>query len=108
MDSGKIEIVKEFNVWGFAHSKLRKDRCIEVEQWVTRASRAFGGSRKAVFLDKNLKLRTKMKIGNACVLSVLLYQAECWVPLRRHRKKLDTYHQCIRTILGMSNKTEVV
>ena len=35
---------------------------------------------------------------------MLLYRAECWVPLRRHRNKLDTFHHlCIRTILGISN-----
>ena len=35
---------------------------------------------------------------------MLLYGAECWVPFRRHKKKLDTFHhRCIRTILGISN-----
>ena len=52
--------------------------------WRAQASRAFGALRKAVYLDKHLKLTTKRKIHNACVLSGLLYGAECWV---FHRKQ---------------------
>ncbi len=68
---------------------------------------AFGAPRKAVFLDKNRSLTTKRKQYNACVLSVLLYGAECWIPLRKHARKLNTFHhRCIRTILGISNRQQ--
>ena len=41
------------------------------------------------------------------VLSVLLYQAECWTPLRRHEKRLNTFHhRCVRTIIGISNRQQ--
>ena len=44
---------------------------------------------------------------NACVLSVLLYGAECWIPLRKHTWKLNTFHhRCIRIILGISNRQQ--
>ena len=56
---------------------------VDVERRVAQASRAFGALRKAVFLDKNLSRRTKRKIYDACVLSVLLYGAECWVLLKK-------------------------
>ena len=60
-----------------------------------------------MFLDKNLTLRTKKMVYEACVLSVLLYGAECWVPLRRHRRRLNSFHnQCIRIILGVSNRQQ--
>ena len=40
-------------------------------------------------------------------MSVLLYGAECWTPLRRHTRKLNTFHhRCIRTILGISNNQQ--
>ena len=72
-----------------------------------RVAQAFGALRKAVFLDKNLSLGTKRKLYNACVLSVLLYGAECWIPLRKHVRKLNTFHhRCIRIILGISNKQQ--
>ena len=57
-----------------------------------------------MFLDKNLTLRTKKMVYEACVLSVLLYGAECWVPLRRHRRRLNSFHNwCIRIFLGVGN-----
>jgi len=80
---------------------------VDVDRRVTQASKAFGALRKAVFLDKNLRLTTKRKLYNACVLSVLLHGMECWVPLRKHVRKLNTfYHRCIRTILGISNRQQ--
>ena len=79
----------------------------DVNRRVVQASKAFGALRKAVFLDKNLRMATKRRIYNACVLSVLLYGAECWIPLRRHEKKVNTFHhRCIRTILGISNRQQ--
>ena len=65
---------------------------VEVDKRVAQASRAFGALRKAVFIDKHLKISTKRIIYNACVLSVLFYGAECWVLLRKHDKKLKTFH----------------
>ena len=79
----------------------------DVNRRVAQASKAFGVLRKAVFLDKNLRMATKRRIYNACVLSVLLYGAECWIHLRRHEKKVNTFHnRCIRTILSISNRQQ--
>ena len=76
----------------------------DVKRRVAQVSRAFGALKKSFFLDKNLILTTKWKIYSACVLSVLLYGAECWIPLRKHEKKLNIFHhRCIRIILGISN-----
>ena len=78
---------------------------MDVDRRVAQASKAFGALRKAVFLNKNLSLETKRKLYNACVLSVLLYGAECWIPLRKHVKKLNTFHlRCVRIILDISNE----
>ena len=48
----------------------------------------FGALCKAVFLDKNLSLLIKR--NNACVIPV--YGAECWTPLIKHYRKLNTFH----------------
>ena len=50
----------------------------DVDRRIAQASQAFGALRKAVFMDKDLTLKTKRKIYQACVLPVLLYGAECW------------------------------
>ena len=50
---------------------------------IANASKAL---KRAVFKDKHLTAATKRLIYNVCVLSVLLYGSECWVPLRRDLK----------------------
>jgi len=61
----------------------------DVEKRVTQASKAFGALRRAVFLDKDLTLSTKRKVYQGYVLSVLLYGAKCWIPLRKHLKRVE-------------------
>ena len=39
--------------------------------------------------------------------SIDLYGSECWVPLRKHLKKLNTFHhRCLRAVLGISNRQQ--
>ena len=79
----------------------------EVDRRIACASRAFGALRQAVFKDKNLTITTKRRVYQACVLSVLLYGSECWVPLRRHLRRLNAFHhRCIRTILGITSRQQ--
>ena len=99
-----METVKEFQyLVSVVQSSGRMDA--DVNSRLAKASKAFGALRKAVFQDKDLRLVTKKRIYDACVLSVLLYGAECWTPLRQHERKLNTFHHtCIWTILGISNR----
>ena len=77
------------------------------KQGILRHPVAFGALRKSVFIDKTLRLETKHRVYDACVLAVLLYGSECWTPLRRHARKLNSFHhRCIRTILGISNQEQ--
>ena len=103
ISSGEVEGVEEFPYLGSIISASgRMDR--EVEKRIAQAARAFGALRKAVFLDKNLSLKTERAIYQACVLSVLLYGSESWTPLSKHLKKLNSFHhRCVRIILGITN-----
>ena len=106
VEGGEIESVEEFPYLG---SLIASSGTIdtEVESRIAKASRAFGALRKPVFLDKDLTLLAKRKVYNACVLSVLLYGSECWTPLKRHVRKINSFHhRCIRTILGISNREQ--
>ena len=106
MEGGVIENVEEFPYLGFViASSGTVDADVETRN--TKASRAFGALRKSVFINKNLRLETKHQVYDACVLAVLLYGFECWTPLRRHARKLNSFHhRCIRTILGISNQEQ--
>ena len=79
----------------------------DIDQRIAKASRAFGALRKSVFNSRDLRVETKSMVYQACVLSVLLYGSECWTPLRKDLKKLDSFHhRCICTILGISNQQQ--
>ena len=58
-------------------------------------------------MDKHLRLPIKKRIYDACVLPVLLYGSECWTPLMKHGRKLNSFHhRCFRVILGISNRQQ--
>ena len=66
-----------------------------MEERIAQASRAFEALRKPVFWDQ------------ACVISMLLYGCECWTPLKKHYRKLNSlHHRCIRIILGITNRQQ--
>ena len=99
LNGGSIEVVQEFPYLGsIIESSGKMD--VDVGRRIAQASKAFGALRKSVFLDKTLSLCTKRKVYNACVLSVLLYGAECWTPLCKHEKKMNTFHHR----LGITNR----
>ena len=106
MGEEEIGVVKEFPYLGsVVAASGRIDS--NIDNRIAKATKAFGALRRAVFLDKNLTLRTKQKIYQACVMSVLLYGAECWILLRKHKRKLNNFHhRCIRNILGISNRQQ--
>ena len=79
----------------------------EVDRHIASASKAFGTLHKAVFKDRNLNITTKRQVYQACVLSVLLYRSECWMPLCRHLKRLNVFHhRCIHTVLAITSRKQ--
>ena len=52
-----------------------------------------------------MSVKTNRSVCSACVISVLLYGSECWVPLRRYLKRLNSFHhRCLCTVLGITNQ----
>ena len=95
VENGVIENVSEFQYLG---SMIADNGLIDtdIDRHIANASKAFGALRRAVFNDRVLTVNTKRLIYQACVLSVLLYGCESWTPLRRHLKRLDSFHhRCI-------------
>ena len=71
----------------------------EIDRRIANASHAFGALRH-VLCDAGLTLKTKRLVYSACVISVLLYGAECWPILRRDEIRLDSFHhRCLRAML---------
>ena len=85
VEGGTIDHVNQFQYLGSIISPNGQIDA-EIDRCIANASKAFGELRQAVFRDHNLSITTKRLIYQACVLSILLYGAECWTPLRRHLK----------------------
>ena len=102
----EVEMVKEFQYLGSIIADNGRINA-EVNKRIANAFKAFGALRQAVFNDRHLSVLTKRLIYQACVLSVLLYGSESWTPLRRHLKRLDSFHhRCIRTVLGITKRQQ--
>ena len=51
------------------------------------------------YLSKSLRKDTKIRIFNACVESVLLYECETWLVTNEIRRKIQTFvNRCLRYI----------
>ena len=102
----EIESVKVFQYLGSQVDSSGR-MTVDVDKRIAQASKAYGALKKAVFRDHDLTISTKRKVYQACVLSVLLYGSECWVPLKKDLNKIDSFHnRCMRTILGVSNQQQ--
>ena len=97
-----VECVDNFHYLGsLLHRNGRSNP--DISLCIVGASRAFGEMRQPVFNDSNLSLATKRLVYEACVLSLLLYCPECWVPLKPDLDALCSLHlRCIRSIMGIS------
>ena len=61
-----------------------------------------------VWSNKQLTLKTKIKVYQACVLSTLLYGSESWTTYAKQEKRLEVFHlRCLRRILGVSWKDHI-
>ena len=100
--SEEIEYVKEFTYLGSVVASSGKMDA-DIDRRIAQASKAFGALKQSVLQDHDLTTHTKRLVYNACVPSVLLYGSESWIALRKHLKKLDTFHnRCIRITLGIT------
>ena len=102
--ASSVDHVDSFRYLGlFVHTTGRSSR--DIASRISAASKAFGALRQPVFKNGHLSVSTKRNIFSACVLSLLLYGAECWVPLQRDVRRLSSfYHSCIHFILGITKK----
>ena len=80
----------------------------EINNRISRASAAFGQLSVRVYLNRNLKLSTKIKVYQAIVISILLYGSETWTLYSKQLKLLNTFHlRCLRRILRITWRDRV-
>ena len=97
-DEGNFKVVDHFKYLG-AYCSADGSNTKELNNRIGKASAAFRELDK-VWKDRNISLTTKMKLYTACVLSTLLYAAECWTLTERDEARLDAFDmRCQRKIL---------
>ena len=94
--------VKDFTYLGsIISSDCTLDR--EINNRISKASAAFGQLKDRVYLNRNLKLATKIKVYHAIVISILLYGSETWTIYSKQLRLLNSFHlRCLRKILNIS------
>ena len=75
---------------------------VDIRWRIVLASFAFG-SLQSVLLDDQLSLATRRRLYSACVLTVLLYGAQCWAPPWTDLQVMNAFHhQCLCDMLVLS------
>ena len=97
-NEGIIKVVDHFKYLG-AYSSADGFNAKEINHRKGKASGTFR-ELDMVWKDRYINLSTNLKFYNACVLSTLLYAAECWSLTERDEARLDAFDmRCQRKIL---------
>ncbi len=105
LDNKTLEQVSRYKYLG---SWISDDaKCVEeIRTRIALAKEAFWKNKE--LLRRNIRPRTKLKILNCYVFSVLNYGCECWTWNKATLKKIDAFEQwCYRRILKISWKDKV-
>ncbi|GFO47334.1 hypothetical protein PoB_007383900 [Plakobranchus ocellatus] len=99
INSSELKSTPQFTYLGCTiSSDARLDK--EIDNRLARANSSFGRLYKRVWNNKSLKIKTRIQVYKAVVLTTLLYGSETWVTYSSHIRLLERLHQrCLRTIL---------
>ena len=102
-----IREVQDFTYLGsIISSNCTLDR--EINSRISKSSGAFGQLKDRVYLNRNIKLSTKVKVYHAIVVSILLYGSETWTIYSKQLKMLNKFHlRCLRKMLNISWQDKV-
>ena len=96
-DGEPLEKVDEFTYLGSIVSS-KKATHKDINSRLGKAQCAFAVLRP-IWRSKQLRLKTKIRIYNSNVKSVLLYGSECWRVIQSDMKRLDAFNnRCLRRI----------
>ena len=102
--------ISKVHCFRYLGSNISSNCCLddEISYRICKGTSAFGRLNSMVFRNRNLKLKTKIAVYNAVVVSVLLYGSETWTLYRRQVKNLEKFHMnCLRRILNVTWRDKV-
>ena len=75
---------------------------VEINARIGKAATVMARLNKRVWQNISLTMKTRPKVYQACVTSILLCGCETWTPYTRQEGKLNSFHLlCLRRILGI-------
>ena len=107
----KIKGTKHEGVFKYLGSYVTEDLSedFDIEQRISSAARAFGRFSNVIFRNRALSVAAKARAFTAFVLSILLYQCECWALRADQEHKLTVFfNRCVRAMTGVSRKMQHV
>jgi len=99
LDNEKIDQVGKFTYLGSIISK--HDGCSEdVKSRIAKAQGVFSQLKK-VWKNRKISLKTKIRISEATVMTVVKYGSEAWALQKADENLLDVFQRnCLRIVLG--------
>jgi len=107
INQNQLEAVDTFTYLG---STLTRNTTVDQEILIRlgKAATVFGRLNNQVWKNRHLSIRTKVRVYEVCVLSILLFGSETWATYLRQESKLSAFHtRSLRYILGKSWKDKM-
>ena len=75
----------------------------EISHRISKVADAYGKLEERLRSRRDIKLKTKIGVYQACVLTALLFGCETWTFYRMHLRNLERFHQrCLKSIKKIS------
>ncbi|XP_076055272.1 uncharacterized protein LOC143033669 [Oratosquilla oratoria] len=80
----------------------------EIQNRTRQATVSFGKLRERIYTNRDLTVKTKVKVYVAICLSILLYGSESWTLYSKQVRRLEAFHiRCLQCILGITWRNRV-
>ena len=103
----KIKGKWEPGVFKYLGSYITEDLSddLDVRERISAASRAFGRFRSKIYANRGVSAEAKAKAFQAFVLSILLYQSECWALRSELQREICVFfNRCVRVMTGINRR----
>jgi hypothetical protein len=103
----KIKGKWESGVFKYLGSYITEDLSddLDVRERISAASRAFGRFRDKIYANREVSAEAKAKAFQAFVVSILLYQSECWALRSELQHEMCVFfNRCVRVMTGINRR----
>ena len=87
--------LKAVNKFTYRGSTISNDASLDAEitARIAKATAAFGRLTKRQWINRNIRLDTKIAVYKAALVTLLLYDCETWTLKNEHITRLEKFHQ---------------